>query len=179
LHSGAQQIARFGVKRYLVKPLFEERVLEVLAPEFAAKLERAAPEKMVAIRSLRVLVAEDNLINQRVVTRFLERDGHTTELASDGREAVAAFQRHSFDVILMDVQMPEMDGLTATREIRKLERSLGIHTPIIALTAHSVDGDRERCIEAGMDGFVSKPIRIAELRAALAASVQESKGEAA
>jgi two-component system sensor histidine kinase/response regulator len=176
MHAGAQSSARFGVTRYLVKPLIEEKVLEMLAPA-GSRPDAAKIQSLVdAIRPLRVLIAEDNLINQRVVTRFLERDGHTTMLASNGQEAVDLFQRHSFDVILMDVQMPEMDGLTATREIRKLERSHGIHTPIIALTAHSVEGDRERCLEAGMDGFVSKPIKIADLRAALAASCEQGRG---
>ncbi|HEX7679726.1 MAG TPA: response regulator, partial [Thermoanaerobaculia bacterium] len=119
------------------------------------------------VRPLRVLVAEDNLINQRVTTRFLERDGHTTTVVANGREAVDEFQRHLFDLILMDVQMPVMDGLTATREIRNLERSLPLHTPIIALTALSIAGDRERCIEAGMDGYVAKPIKASELRSAV------------
>ncbi|MEA2165846.1 MAG: hypothetical protein QOK37_3973 [Thermoanaerobaculia bacterium] len=180
LHAGAQQIARFGVKRYIVKPVSEHRLIELLAPSVTEKPEeRPEPHRAAPTRPLRILVAEDNLINQRVVTRFLERDGHTSVIACNGREAVDAFQRHSFDIILMDVQMPEMDGLTATREIRKLERHLCVHTPIIALTAHSIEGDRERCIEAGMDGFVSKPIKIAELRTALMSPIPESKGRAA
>ncbi len=179
LQAGAEQIADFGVKRYLVKPIFEEKLIELLSPGFAARHRSHPSETEVAIRPLRVLVAEDNLINQRVVSRFLERDGHSLVLVSNGREAVDAFQRHAFDVILMDVQMPEMDGLTATREIRKLERPMGSHTPIIALTAHSVEGDRERCLDAGMDGFVSKPIKIAELRQALLTTRLVHDGEAA
>ncbi len=178
LQDGARQIARFGVSRSLVKPIVEDRLIQVmLHAKSAEKSTKSGGES--ARRSLRVLVAEDNLVNQRVATRFLERDGHTTVVASNGREAVDQFQRHSFDVILMDVQMPEMDGLEATREIRRLERALGLHTPIIALTAHSVQGDRERCIEAGMDGYVSKPIKAAELASALATVIPNVHGAAA
>jgi len=180
LQAGVEAIAGFGVKRYLVKPVFEEKLIELLTRRSDATGESSRQSKEApAIRPLRVLVAEDNLINQRVVSRFLERDGHSLLISSNGREAVDAFQRQAFDVILMDVQMPEMDGITATREIRRLERPIGSHTPIIALTAHSVEGDRERCIDAGMDGFVSKPIKIDELRQALVTARLTREGQAA
>jgi len=105
-----------------------------------------------------VLIAEDNPVNQRLVTRLLEKRGHSVKIANTGREAVKLGVAERFDLILMDVQMPDMDGLQATAAIRESERSRGIYTPIIALTAHAMKGDRERCLEAGMDAFVNKPI---------------------
>jgi CheY-like chemotaxis protein len=113
--------------------------------------------------SLHVLVAEDNAVNQRLVVRLLEKRGHRIEIAGNGREALAALEKTSFDLVLMDVQMPEMDGLEATTAIRERERSRGCHQPIIALTAHAMKGDREKCLVAGMDGYLTKPIRPEEL----------------
>ncbi len=169
LQAGAQQIARFGISRYLVKPVVEERLIGIIENAALPGATSSEPARTDPVLPLRILVAEDNLINQRVATRFLERDGHLVTVVSDGYAAVCEFQRHPFDVIFMDVQMPVMDGLTATHEIRKLESSLGPHVPIIALTAHSVSGDREHCLEEGMDGYVSKPFKAAELRSAIAA----------
>jgi signal transduction histidine kinase/ActR/RegA family two-component response regulator/streptogramin lyase len=107
---------------------------------------------------LAVLLAEDNPVNQRLVTRLLEKRGHSVKVANSGREALQHVQEDRFDVILMDVQMPDMDGLTATAAIREMERARNTYTPIIALTAHTMKGDRERCLAAGMDSFVNKPI---------------------
>ena len=117
---------------------------------------------------LHILLAEDNVINQRLVMRLLEKQGHTVEVVSNGREALAAVVRRPFDLVLMDVQMPEMDGLEATAAIRAQERQKGQHLPIIALTANAMKGDAEVCLAAGMDDYVSKPIKIEALRAALA-----------
>ena len=122
---------------------------------------------------LNVLVTEDNPVNQCVASRLLAKFGHTVVLANSGKQAIEAFQRQRFDVILMDIQMPEMDGYEAAAAIRALERNTQ-HTPIIAVTAHAMKGDRERCIAAGMDGYVTKPIHPAELRAALQAAVAVS-----
>ena len=107
---------------------------------------------------LEILLAEDNPVNQKLAVRLLERRGHRVTLASTGREAIAAFEKSRFDLILMDVQMPDMDGLEATEEIRARERQAGLHTPIVALTAHALKGDRDRCVAAGMDGYINKPI---------------------
>jgi CheY-like chemotaxis protein len=107
---------------------------------------------------LQILLAEDNLVNQKLAVRLLERRGHCVTLASTGREAIAAFEKARFDLVLMDVQMPDMDGLEATMEIRARERQAGLHTPIVALTAHALKGDRDRCVAAGMDGYINKPI---------------------
>jgi CheY-like chemotaxis protein len=116
---------------------------------------------------LTILLAEDNLVNQRVAVRLLERRGHRVVTAANGKEAVAAFEHQVFDTILMDIQMPEMDGYEATAEIRARERQTGAHISIIALTAHTMPGDRERCLKAGLDDFVPKPIRSDELFAAI------------
>src|SRR5205807_7075524 len=118
---------------------------------------------------------EDNPINQKLAVRLLEKQGHTIAIANNGREAIAAWEREPFDLILMDVQMPEIDGLMATIAIRQREASVGGRTPILAMTAHAMKGDRERCLEAGMDSYVSKPIRSDELFAAINALVAGSQ----
>jgi len=111
-----------------------------------------------ARQPLRVLLAEDNPVNQEVALRLLERRGHSVIVAENGRQALTAIERHKFDLVLMDVQMPEMGGLEATQVIREKEKSTGEHLPILAMTAHAMQGDRERCIAAGMDGYLAKPI---------------------
>jgi two-component system, sensor histidine kinase and response regulator len=118
-------------------------------------------------RRLRILVAEDSPVNQKVVIRLLEKWGHTVVVVHNGREALAALDGQRFDVVLMDIQMPEMDGYEATAARRVQEETTGTHVPIIAMTAHAMQGDRERCLEAGMDGYVAKPIRAKELFEAL------------
>ncbi len=117
---------------------------------------------------LHVLVVDDNVVNRKLAVRLLERRGHAVESAISGRDALEAVARTRFDVVLMDVQMPEMDGYEATRAIRKAEEAGGAHLPIIAMTAHAMKGDREKCLAAGMDGYVSKPIEVEELMAAIA-----------
>jgi CheY-like chemotaxis protein len=111
----------------------------------------------------RILVVEDNAVNQKLAVRLLEKMGHTVSLAHDGREAVDLVGEHEYDAILMDCQMPVMDGFEATRCIREMEESSEIHVPIIALTANALAGDRELCRAAGMDDFLSKPVRSADL----------------
>jgi signal transduction histidine kinase/DNA-binding response OmpR family regulator len=120
-----------------------------------------------SVRGLRVLLAEDNVPNRSVVVHRLERGGHTVVAVADGRQAVAAFAEAEFDLVLMDVQMPEMDGFEATAAIREIERSTARRIPIVALTAHALKGDRERCLAAGMDGYLTKPIQARELFAAI------------
>jgi two-component system sensor histidine kinase/response regulator len=112
---------------------------------------------------LRVLLAEDNAVNQKIASRVLEKQGHHVTIAADGREALAALDGENFDVVLMDVQMPEMDGFETTSAIRVRERDTGKRLPIIAMTAHAMQGDRERCLAAGMDSYIAKPIRAREL----------------
>jgi CheY-like chemotaxis protein len=122
--------------------------------------------------SLRILVAEDNPVNQRLVARMLEKRGHQVKVAGNGREALDALRRANYDLVFMDVQMPVMDGFEATGEQRRREKLGGLHTPIIALTAHAMKGDRERCLDAGMDGYLTKPIRANELDEILSGYLQ-------
>ncbi|HEV8144834.1 MAG TPA: ATP-binding protein, partial [Bryobacteraceae bacterium] len=130
----------------------------------------------VAGHGLKILLAEDNPVNQHVVTRLLEKRGHVVTVAESGREALDCAGRQSFDVILMDVQMPDMDGLEATALIRERERARGSHTPIIALTAYTMKGDRERCLAAGMDDYVNKPIDAVKFLEVVESTAAASKG---
>ena len=119
--------------------------------------------------ALRVLVVEDSLVNQKLAVGLLEKRGHRVAVANHGREALAATESQEFDVVLMDLQMPEMDGYEATAAIRARERFTGRHLPIIAMTAHAMKGDRERCLEADMDAYIVKPIRAQRLLETIAA----------
>jgi CheY-like chemotaxis protein len=124
----------------------------------SADTTTAEPEAEPRVRH--VLVAEDNPVNQRVVQHLLRKRRWSMTVVDDGREAVAAFERERFDLVLMDVQMPEMDGLEAVTLLRSIERRDGRpHTPVIAVTAHAMSGDRDRCLARGMDGYVTKPLR--------------------
>ena len=114
-------------------------------------------------QGLRVLLAEDNLVNQKLAVYMLEKRGHSVEVAGNGREALRLLRRQQFDLVLMDIQMPDLDGFEATAAIRAEEETTGAHIPIIAMTAHAMKGDMERCLEAGMDGYVSKPVQVGEL----------------
>jgi CheY-like chemotaxis protein len=116
-----------------------------------------------ARRRLRILVVEDNIVNQKVASAMLEKRGHRVVIASNGRECLDVLEKENFDLVLMDVQMPEMDGFEATRLIRENEKAGSGHIPIVAMTARAMKGDREKCIEAGMDDYISKPIREANL----------------
>ena len=126
---------------------------------------------------LRVLVADDSPVNQEVTLGLLELRGHTVQVADNGREAVEAFRKHAFDVILMDVEMPEMDGLTAAATIRGLEKEGNHRVPILAMTAHVLNSVKEQCLDAGMDGYISKPIEPEELYQALETYCSRSLSE--
>ena len=154
---------------YLLKPVKHSalRAGIIGSPAIAPEPRGAAPRSLPA---LRILLAEDNPVNQIVATRLLERWGHHVTVANNGREAVAAVLEGSFDLVLMDLQMPEMDGLEAAAAIRRRE-SPAARVPIFAMTAHAMKGDRERCLAAGMNGYVAKPVRVAELEQALRAAV--------
>lgn len=170
---GAAQCREMGIGCYVVKPIqrndLYKTVLRALAPPDRKPSEApAAVEAPRKARQLRVVLAEDNRINQQVVRKLLTKWGHRVAVCVNGRAAVVAALSGSFDVVLMDMEMPVMDGLAATAEIRARERSSGQHIPIIALTAHAMKSDRDRCLAAGMDGYVSKPIRADELAAVFA-----------
>jgi two-component system, sensor histidine kinase and response regulator len=160
-----------GVSAYL-KPIRQSELREAVARVLGAR-EHDGAIPLITRFSLQdarepdaylsVLLAEDNLVNQRLVVRLLEKRGHRVVVAGTGLEALQALEKESFDLVLMDVQMPEMDGLEATAVIREKEKSSGLHQPVVALTAHAMKGDREKCMAGGMDGYLSKPIRPQEL----------------
>ncbi|OYW16774.1 MAG: hypothetical protein B7Z55_13855, partial [Planctomycetales bacterium 12-60-4] len=159
-----------GVKAYLNKPIrrseLQAAILSVLGASTGEEFHSSnGARRSIAAGTncLRVLLTEDNAVNQKLAVRLLEKRGHTVVVAGNGREAIDALARESIDVVLMDVQMPEMDGFEATRRIRERERTTGDHVPIIAMTAHAMKGDRERCLAEGMDGYISKPLRPSEL----------------
>jgi CheY-like chemotaxis protein/HPt (histidine-containing phosphotransfer) domain-containing protein len=136
----------------------------------------------IATRSgaLRILLAEDSLVNQKLALGLLSRQGHQVFVANNGREALAAAETHQFDLVLMDVQMPELDGLDATRAIRLREQATGgPRVKIVAMTAHAMTGDKDRCLAAGMDGYISKPIRAADLFATIDQVMADTPGSAA
>jgi signal transduction histidine kinase len=130
------------------------------------------------LRGLSILLAEDNRVNQKIAVRLLEKRGHHTVLASNGKEALEALAQGSFDLVLMDVHMPDMDGIEATMAIREKEKTTGLHQPVIAMTALAMKGDRERCLAAGMDGYLSKPIDLQQLDDVLAIYADRRSGEA-
>ena len=160
---------RLGILYYLLKPVKQSELFDAIVMALGVTAaEDAVAEKAAApwhgrLRPLRVLLAEDSLVNQKLVVGLLEREGHAVIVANNGKEAVAAAESGQFDLILMDVQMPEMDGLEAAAILRAQDRQRGRHTPIVALTAHAMKGDRERCLEAGMDDYLAKPIRAGQL----------------
>ena len=168
---------------YLVKPVRQSELCDVLARVLGAR--QAAPEANAGghdeaaapLRRLHILLAEDNRVNQRLATKLLERRGHSVVVVENGQEALTMLAQSSFDLVLMDVQMPLMDGIEATIAIRKKERGASAHQVVIALTAHAMKGDQERCLAAGMDGYLSKPIHIHELDELLKNSMEQSTEE--
>jgi signal transduction histidine kinase/CheY-like chemotaxis protein len=173
-HRGdAARCQELGVAAYLLKPIRQSDLQAAIArvlgareqPAGAALITRFSLQKNAQepSSSMRVLLAEDNAVNQRLAVRLLEKRGHHVKVAGNGREALAALEKESFDLVFMDVQMPEMDGMEATAAIREKEKQSGQHQLIIALTAHAMKGDREKCLAQGMDGYLTKPIRPQEL----------------
>jgi CheY-like chemotaxis protein len=165
-----------GLAAYLTKPVRQSELRDAIARSFDRRNKSTAPGTATPLKdrrapdkvtSLNILLAEDNAVNQRLATRLLEKRGHRVTVANNGHEAIALAEQTSYDLVLMDVQMPLVDGLEATRTIRIREMQTGAHLPIVALTAHAIKGDQERCEEAGMDGYLAKPIRPEELDAVL------------
>ena len=141
-------------------------------PETDAPAPVETPAAGPAIRGLRILLAEDNTVNRKLALRLLERNGHMVYLAANGREAVALLHREQIDVVLMDLQMPEMDGFQATAALREFEQLHGGHVPVVALTAHALTGDREQCLSSGMDGYLAKPYSPEDLNRVLAEAMR-------
>jgi two-component system, sensor histidine kinase and response regulator len=168
LEAGVARCHELGVSAYLTKPVASEDLLKAIeqslgggAPAPLAAADRGGESGEHA--PLRVLLAEDNLVNQRVAVRTLEKHGHVVSVANDGVEALEFLERETVDLVLMDVQMPRMGGLDATRMIREREKTSLRHLPIVALTAHALARDRELCLEAGMDGYLAKPFQVQQL----------------
>ena len=164
---------QLGIDGYLAKPAGEEQLLEAILHAAAGRAQESAPalvtrHSLRESRSLHILLAEDNLVNQTVASRVLQKQGHSVVTAANGREALDCVKSQPFDLVLMDVQMPELDGFQATAAIRKLEQMSGGHLPIVAMTAHAMQGDRERCLAIGMDAYISKPIEAEALLTAVA-----------
>jgi PAS domain S-box-containing protein len=165
----ATRCQELGVAALLTKPVSQSALIDAISGVLGAQVTPTDLAPLVAHpvqpsgMKLRVLLAEDNAVNQKVASRLLEKQGHLVTIASDGRAALDALSRENFDLVLMDVQMPEMDGFEATAAIRAQERETGKHLPIIAMTAHAMQGDRERCMAAGMDDYIAKPIKFREL----------------
>jgi CheY-like chemotaxis protein len=163
-----------GIPAYLTKPVKQSELLDAILTALGkapACSRRISPDLSSFAtkhrKALRILLAEDNQVNQRLARRLLEKWGHTVVVAANGKKALTAWESEVFDLILMDVQMPEMSGLETTAAIRERERTTGKHLPIIAMTAHALKGDRERCLAAGMDAYVTKPIDPKKLSAAI------------
>jgi len=158
-----------GVRAYLTKPIGESELLDAILQVFGRVENTSQPQPITCRslreqqRSLRILVVEDNPVNQLLAMRLVQKEGHSTVAAATAHDALAVLEKESFDLVLMDVQMPDMDGFQATRAIREKERETGEHLRIIAMTAHAMQGDRERCLSAGMDGYVPKPVNRKEL----------------
>jgi signal transduction histidine kinase/DNA-binding response OmpR family regulator len=174
------------VASYLTKPVRQSTLFDAIAtaigPAEMLPMTRLATPAAVGRdhggRPLQILLAEDNPVNQMTATTMLEKLGHAVVVANNGRQAIDRINEQEFDIVFMDVQMPEMDGVSATGEIRKSEQATGRHLPIVAMTAHAMKGDKEKCLEAGMDDYVSKPIRRKDLADVIARMVERFLTEA-
>jgi len=175
----AARCRELGISAYLMKPIppreLQQALCNVLAKGTRDKGEVVTRHSLRENRNrARVLLAEDNAVNRVLALRLLERRGFLVTTAGDGREALAAMENESFDVVLMDIQMPEMDGFEATVAIREKEKSTGMHIPIIAMTANAMKGDQERCLAAGMDAYISKPVSTEKMFAAIASVLRQN-----
>lgn len=170
IRGDAERCRKLGIAAYLTKPVKQSELLDAIVNVLHRRATAAVDQPVVTRHTLRegrvqkhILLAEDNLINRRLALSMLQKRGYRITTAENGLEAIAAYQKGPFDLILMDVQMPEMDGFEATGQIRRLEVERGGRIPIVAMTAHAMKGDRERCLEAGMDDYISKPIQVDKL----------------
>jgi two-component system, sensor histidine kinase and response regulator len=166
----AKRCRELGLAAYLTKPVRQCDLLEAILSALGGTQIKEGPAVLVTRHSLResghrlrILLAEDNAVNQVLAVRLLEKRGHAVIVAGNGKEALAALETQAFDLVLMDVQMPEMSGFEATQAIREKEKGSRSHVPIVAMTAHAMVGDKERCLESGMDDYITKPIRTQEL----------------
>ena len=169
-HDSAARCLKLGIRAHLTKPIGESELLEAILTSLgAAAVKTRSPSPVTGTlaqhprQTLRTLVVEDNPVNRHLAVRLIQKLGHSITTAADGREALRALENEDFDLVLMDVQMPDMDGFQATQAIREKEELTGKHLAIVAMTAHAMHGDRERCLSAGMDGYIAKPVTAKEM----------------
>jgi CheY-like chemotaxis protein len=174
LAGDATRCRELGIPIYLMKPIIQsdlwDAIMMALRQEAQASLpapSASQPGTLGRRQRLRILLAEDNAVNQTLAIRMLEKCGHDVQVVSTGKEALAALDQQPFDLVLMDVQMPDLDGLETSAVIRARERGTGRHLPIIAMTAHAMQGDQERCLAAGMDAYITKPMQSMDLYTAI------------
>jgi PAS domain S-box-containing protein len=179
----AARCRELGIAGYITKPVNQSDMLDALMTALGSTHDASPRQPLITRHSLReerrrlrVLLAEDNVVNRRVAMGLLEKRGYEVLVATNGREALAILESEAVDAVLMDVQMPEMGGIEATAVIRAGERTRGGHLPIIAMTAHAMKGDRERCLDAGMDDYISKPVKPSDLYAAIERAVPRPAG---
>jgi len=170
LRGDAARCREADIAAYVTKPITQSSLLDIIQRTLSDPASEKARQPVITRHTLRetrtrlhILLAEDNAVNQMFAVRLLEKHGHTVFVAENGKKALAAHEREPFDLVLMDVQMPEMDGFEATAAIREREKNTDDHIPIIAMTAHAMKGDREQCLQAGMDAYTTKPLKIQEL----------------
>jgi len=181
----AARCRELGISAYLVKPVRQGELLDAICQLLDGRVQKN-PEPLVTRHTLleekhriRILLAEDNAINQTLAVRLLEKRGYSVTVAPDGQAALEAYQGGGFELVLMDIQMPRMDGFKATAAIRESEKVSGGHIPIVAMTAHALVGDQQKCLVSGMDGYVTKPIRTSELYATIERMLDTLKPESA
>jgi two-component system sensor histidine kinase/response regulator len=183
-NSSAARCQEMGMARHLMKPIKQSELISAMGGLLqpfgnvvAAKLAAKFDDEPEGMARLKILLAEDNLVNQKLATRLLEKLGHSVVVAANGREALAKLEEHCFDLALLDIQMPEMDGFETTAAIREKERNGMPHLPVIALTAHAMTGDRQLCLEAGMDDYIPKPIDSGRLKQTIERAVTRARSE--
>jgi len=165
-YASIRRCRELSIAAYLLKPVMLSELVTAIRQALSPveeEMQQSSNDEKLSSRRLRILVAEDNPVNQRLSVRMLEKMGHLVAVAQTGKEALDALRAARFDLVLMDLQMPEMDGFAATREIRMAEQDGQDRLPVIAMTAHAMKGDREECLEAGMDDYLAKPINSEEL----------------
>ena len=173
---------KIGLSAYLTKPVKQSQLLDAIMLALGTAPEKAAEASLITRHTLSpsharhaILLAEDNIINQKLAVRILENRGHKVTVANNGKEVLEALERGSYDLVLMDVQMPVMDGFQATAAIRDKERGTDAHLPIVAMTAHAMAGDREKCLDAGMDDYASKPLKPIDLFQTIDRAIENSR----
>ena len=173
---------QLGISAYLNKPIKQSDLLDAILLTLGTKPYPQEERPLITRHSIRefrekysILLAEDNIINQKVAINFLTKMGHRVKVVASGEDVLKVLEKGKFDLILMDVQMPKMDGLTATRKIREKERKTKSHVPIVAMTAHALKGDREKCLAAGMDDYIAKPLKMEELENVISRVMQSKK----